>query len=92
MIGPEPYCGVSDAYIKTVVKSWETKEWKAYRRNKPGLRHSKKFIEFSKTKATHFLSLPRNELRKMIAVATGHGPMRHYLNKIGMEEDPTCRL
>ena len=28
----------------------------------------------------------------MIAVATGHGPMRHYLNKIEVEEDPTCRL
>ena len=56
------------------------------------VRHSKKFIEFSRTMATHILSLPRNELRIVITVATGHGPMRHYLNKIGGRNGGTCEF
>src|SRR5215510_10781286 len=60
----------------------------------PGHRHGKLFIGGPcKKRADDLLKLSRHELRMVVAILTGHTPVRMHLRTMGLFEwDPTCRF
>jgi hypothetical protein len=60
----------------------------------PEHRHGKLFIgRPCKRKADDLLKLSRHQLKTMVAVLTGHAPMRKHLYIMGLfDGDPTCRF
>ena len=63
-------------------------------RNVPGNRHGKLFIDKPcKKRADDLLKLGRHQLRMIVAILTGHAPVRKHLHLIGLfDGDPTCRF
>jgi hypothetical protein len=63
-------------------------------RNLTGHRHGKLFIsEPCKKRADDLLKLSRYQLKMVVAILTGHAPVRKHLRTLGMfEGDPTCRF
>ncbi|KAL3274452.1 hypothetical protein HHI36_015840 [Cryptolaemus montrouzieri] len=61
--------------------------------NIPGFRHARRAISGPSTaKVKAWLKLSRLELRVLTAILTGHCRLRIQLNKLGLIEDPSCRL
>ena len=76
------------------MKNWtEDQHYKAWR-NVPGNRHGKLFIDKPcKKRADDQLKLGRHQLRMIVAILTGHAPVRKHLHFIGLfDGDPTCRF
>jgi hypothetical protein len=68
--------------------------WGSAWRDLSGHRHRKLFIGSSCTKrADDLLKLSRHQLQMVVAILTGHAPVRRHLNIMGLfKGDPTCRL
>ncbi|WP_445972665.1 hypothetical protein [Klebsiella pneumoniae] len=92
MWGPEPYCGISKGYINIVINKWEYNEKCKNWNDTKGLKQSKAFIEISKSKGNYYRSLNRAELRIITGMLTGHCPLNYHLNKMGLVDDPVCRI
>jgi hypothetical protein len=63
-------------------------------RDLPGHRHGKLFIgRPCKKRADDLLRLSGLQLKMVIAILTGHAPVRRHLNIMGLfDGDPTCRF
>jgi hypothetical protein len=63
-------------------------------RNLTGHRHGKIFIgRPCKKRADDLLRLSRPQLKMVVAILTGHVPVRRHLNIMGLfDGDPTCRF
>ena len=63
-------------------------------KNLPGHRHGKRFIGRSyKKTADDLLKLSRHQLQMVVAITTGHAPVRRHLYIMGLfDGDPTCRF
>jgi hypothetical protein len=63
-------------------------------RDLPGHRHGKLFIgRPCKKRADDLLQLSRHQLKMVVAILTGHVPVRRHLNIMGLfNGDPTCRF
>jgi hypothetical protein len=63
-------------------------------RDLPGRRHGKLFIgRPCKKRADDLLRLRRPQLKTVVAILTGHAPVRRHLNIMGLfDRDPTCRF
>jgi hypothetical protein len=63
-------------------------------RDLPGHRHGKLFIgRPCKKKADDLRKLSRHQLTIIVAILTGHAPVRRHLNIMGLfGGDPTCRF
>jgi hypothetical protein len=63
-------------------------------RDLPGHRHGKLFIgRPCEERADDLLKLSRHQLKIVVAILTGHAPVRRHLYIMGLfEGDPTCRF
>jgi hypothetical protein len=63
-------------------------------RDLPGHRHGKLFVgRPCKKSADDLLRLSRPQLKVVVAILTGHAPVRRHLNIMGsFDGDPTCRF
>jgi hypothetical protein len=63
-------------------------------RDLPGHRPGKLFIcRPCKKRTDDLLRLSRPQLKKVVAILTGHAPVRRHLNIMGLfDGDPTCRF
>jgi hypothetical protein len=62
--------------------------------NLTGHRHGKLFISGPcRKRADSLLRLSRYQLKMVVAILTGHDPVRKHLRTVGLfERDPTCRF
>lgn len=91
-IGPEPFCGYPKSHLRMELQKWEDCEKASRWVSTPGLRQSKKFISYSKSRTKKLLSLSKHELRILTGIFTGHCPLGYHLKKIGKAENDTCRF
>ena len=78
--------------VKKVFKNKHLRKetWKTV----PGCRHGKLFISRPcKKRADDLLKLGRHQLRMVVAVLTGHAPVREHLRIMGLfSGEPSCML
>ena len=63
-------------------------------RDLPGHRHGKLFVDRpSKKRADDLLKLSRHQIKMVVAIFTGHAPLRGHLFPMDLfDGDPTCRF
>jgi hypothetical protein len=84
---------VAERYGCDRVLRYENQHHSAFR-DLPGHRHGKLFIgRPCKKRADDLLKLSRTQLKMVVAILTGHAPVRRHINIMGLfERDPTCRF
>jgi hypothetical protein len=84
-----PRCSVREA-----IRAWTMKQHLCTWRNLTGHRHGKLFISGPCIKrASNLLKLSRWQLKMVVAILTGHAPVRKHLHTMHLfEGDPTCRF
>jgi len=84
-----PKCSAREA-----IKNWTEHQFYSAWRDFPGLRHGKPFIgRPCKKRADNLLKLSRPQLRMIVAILTGHAPVRKHECVMGLfDGDPTCRF
>jgi hypothetical protein len=83
LLGPEPALGILRCFAREAIKNWtEHQHYNAWR-DLPGHKHGKLFIS----------RLSRHQLKVVVAILTGHAPVRRHLYIVGLfHGDPTCRF
>jgi hypothetical protein len=80
--------------VREAIKNWtENQHYNAWR-NLPGHRHGKLFIgRPCKKRVDNLLKLSRHQIKMVVAILTGHAPVRGHLYTMGLfDGDPTCRF
>ena len=94
--GPEPQLPVSKAVVKTIISQWIRNEHTVWWNNTEGNRHAKGLVHHpSKVLSNKLLSLPRQNMRGIIQIITGHGNFAEHQHRIGLADTnicPYCRL
>jgi len=94
LLGPEPAVGIRKCSVREAIKNWtEMQHLKAWI-DLPGLRHGKLFIgRPCKKRIDDLLKLSRHQLEMVIAIYTGHVPVRGHLYTMGLfDGDTICRF
>jgi hypothetical protein len=92
--GSEPALGIPKCSVREAIRTWcENQHHNAWR-DLPGHRHGKLFIgRLCKKRADDLLKLSRHQLKMVVAILTGHAPVRKHLRTMGLfVGDPTCRF
>ena len=76
------------------MKNWTEHQHYSAWRDLPGHRHGKLFVgKPCKKRADDLLKLGRHQLKMVVAILTGHAPVRRYLHFMGLfDGDPACRF
>jgi ribonuclease HI len=92
--GPEPALGIPKCSAREAIRTWSVKQHHNAWRDLPGHTHGKLFIgRPCKKRADDLLKLSRHQLKMVVAILTGHAPVRKHLRTMGLfEGDPTCRF
>jgi hypothetical protein len=92
--GPEPALGIPRCSAREATRAWTMKQHLCTWKELTGHRHGKLFISGPcKKRADDLLKLGRHQLKKVVAILTGHAPVRKHLRTMGLfEGDPTCRF
>jgi hypothetical protein len=92
--GPEPALGIPRCSAREAIRAWTMKQHFCTWRDLTGHRHGKLFISGPCRKRTDdLLKLSRHQLKMVVAILTGHTPVRKHLRIMGLfEGDPTCRF
>jgi hypothetical protein len=79
---------------REAIKNWTEHQHYSAWRELPGLKHGKLFIgRPCKKRADNLLKLSRPQLKMIVAILTGHTPMRKHTYVMGLfDGDPTCRF
>jgi hypothetical protein len=79
---------------REAIRPWTVNQHYWAGRELPGDRHGKLFISGPcKKRADDLLKLDRHQLKMVVAILTGHAPVRTHLHTMGLfEGDPTCRF
>jgi ribonuclease HI len=91
---PEPVLGIPKCLAREAIRTWimnlHHRTWK----DLPGHRHGKLFVSGPcKKRAEDLLKLSRHQLRMVVAILTGHAPVRTHLRTTGLFKwDPACRF
>jgi hypothetical protein len=87
LLSSEPALGITKCSAREAINH---SAW----RNLPGHWHGKLFIgRPCKKRADDLLKLSRHQLKMVVAILTGHAPVRGHLYVMGLfEGDPTCRF
>ncbi|XP_055701687.1 uncharacterized protein LOC129800965 [Phlebotomus papatasi] len=92
-IGPEPFCGISDATIKKEIHTWTLAREAEHWNNSTGLRQAKLFlIECSESQTREVYKLSRKKLREYTGLMTGHCHLRKHLYNIKVSQEYLCRF
>jgi hypothetical protein len=91
--GPKPALGIPRCSVREAIRAWTMKHLCTYRKL-TGHRHGKLFISGPcRKRADNLLRLSRRQLKMVVAILTGHAPVRKHLHTMGLfEGDPTCRF
>jgi hypothetical protein len=94
LTGPEPALGIPNCLAREAIRIWTMDQHHRHWRDVPGHKHGKLFISGPcKNRAEDLLKLSRHQLRMMVAILTGHAPVRTHLRTMGLfESDPFCRF
>jgi hypothetical protein len=92
--GPEPALGIPRCSAREAIRAWTMKQHFCTWRNLTGHRHSKLFISGPcRKRADDLHKLSRHKLKMVVAVLTGHAPVRRHLHTMGLiAGDPSCRF
>jgi ribonuclease HI len=92
--GPESALGIPKCSVREAIRAWTMKQHLCTWRNLTGHRHGKLFISGPCGKqADNLLKLSRRQLKVVVAILTGHAPVRKHLHTMGLfNGDPTCRF
>ena len=91
--GPEPYAAIGGCMVRDQIEKWIMEEHRKRWENMKSCRQSKLAIRYSTVKSTReILSMERGTLRKLVAIATGHGGFGYHLKRMKILSDDTCRL
>jgi ferredoxin-thioredoxin reductase catalytic subunit len=91
---PNPALGIPKCPARNAIKNWtEHHHYRAWI-VLPGHRYGKRFIDRPcKERADDLLKLSRQQLKMVVAILTGHAPVRRHLYIMGMfNEEPSCRF
>jgi len=94
LLGPEPALGIPKCLAREAIKNWTEHQHYSTWRDLPGHRNGKLFIgRPCKKRADDLLKLSRHQLKMVVAILTGHAPVRGHLYIMGLfDGDPTCRF
>jgi hypothetical protein len=92
--GPEPALGIPRCVAREAIRTWTVNQHYSAWKDLPGHRCGKFFISGPcKKRADDLLELNRHQLKMIVAILTGHAPVRTHLRTMGLfEGDPTCRF
>jgi ribonuclease HI len=88
--GPEPFCALPTNTIYEPIKLWESKRLSFYWTSLTKLRQAKRLI--SPYNIKDVLNLEKHNLRVLTGLLTGHCTLRYHMHKLGLNDQPTCRL
>jgi hypothetical protein len=88
------FCEGELRLAREAIKNWTKNQHYNAWRNLPGHRHGKVFIgRPCKKRADDLLKLGRHQLKMVVAILTGHDPVKRHLYIMGLlDGDPTCRF
>jgi len=94
LLGPQPALGIPKCSAREAIKNWTEFQHRSAWRDLPGHRHGKLFIgRPCKKRADDLLKLRRHQLKMVVAIFTGHAPVRGHLFIMGLfDGNPTCRF
>jgi hypothetical protein len=86
--------GIPKCLAREAIRTWTMDQHHCILRDVPGHKHGKLFISGPcKKRAEDLLKLSRHQLRMVVAILTGHAPVRTHLRTTGLfEGDPACRF
>jgi hypothetical protein len=92
--GPEPALGIPRCSAREAIRAWTWKQQFCTWRDLTGHRHGKLFISGPcRKRADDLFKLSRHQLKMVVAIFTGHAPVRKNLRVMGLfEGDSTCRF
>jgi hypothetical protein len=90
----EPVLGMPRCSARKAIRTWSVNQHHNAWRDPPGHRHGKLFLgRPCKKRADDLLKLSRHQLKIVVAILTGHAPVRKHLRTMGLfVVDPTCRF
>ena len=90
-IGPEPALPISHTVIKTAIKDWAFKQNERRWQSLTTCRQAREMIKGGcRRRERDLLALPRQILRLVVGVLTGHVPVQRHLSLLGLTNDPFC--
>jgi hypothetical protein len=94
ILGPEPAVGIPKCLAREAIKNWTEYQHFSTWKVRPGCRHGKLFIgRLCKKTADDLLKLGRHQLKIVVAILTGHAPVKGRLRTMGLfNGDPSCRF
>jgi hypothetical protein len=92
LLGPKPAVGIPSCSAREAIKIWTEYQHHSAWRDLPGQRHGKLFRgKPCKKRADDLLKLSRHKLKMVVAILTGHAPVRgHLYTMVLFDGDPTC--
>jgi hypothetical protein len=89
----EPFCRITKKTARRAIDLWAQGKARMAWKHTPGQRHTKKIINKSSNKLTSgLLILPRNQMRLVVGLLTGHCHLRKHLHRLNTyTEEPVCR-
>jgi len=92
-IGPEPFLPIDYSRARDAVGKWLTNRCRLTWQGVFGCEHTKKFLVNYNLKFTkQVLNLSKSNLRTVTGLITGHAKVNYHLRKMGIRDDPDCRL
>jgi len=94
LLGPEPALGIPRCFARGAIKNWTEDQHHNAWRDLPGHKHGKLFISRPcKKRADDLLRSTRHQLKMVVAILTGHDPVRRHLYIMGLfDGDLSCRF
>ena len=94
LLGPELALGIPKCSAREAIKNWTEHQHYSAWRDLPAHRHGKLFIDRPcKKRADDLLKLSTHQVKMVVAILTGHAPVRGHLYIMGMfDGDPACRF
>ena len=94
ILGPQPALGIPKCLAGEAIKNWTEHQHFSTWKDMPGCRHGKLFIgRPCKKRTDDLLKLGRHQLKMVLAILTGHAPVKGRLPTMGLfNGDPSCRF
>lgn len=91
--GPEPFLPIDYSIAKGEIELWVKERINRNWRATLNAEQTKKFITIQSDKVTkQLISLDKQTVRIAVGILTGHAKVNYYLKKVGIRDDPDCRL
>jgi len=90
-IGPEQIVPISYSMIKSSIGNWANKQSEVHWELMNTCRQTKMFLERrSKARSRELIKLPKNLLRTVTGIITGHNTLSRHMNIMGLNNDSLC--